>query len=116
MKNDTGFDLAQLALLGEAAECLEDVATFVWDEDRNYVAVNQAACKLLGKPREEILRMKVGAMTVDRAQPLFDDVQHGGVHSGVMDSPFGELHYLTCKTRVAGLPYMVSVCWPSEAT
>ena len=106
-------EVAQLALLGEAAEQLQDVAVFVWDEDRNYVAVNQAACTLLGKKRAEILAMKVGDMTPNRAQPLFDEVLHGGVHAGVMESPAGELHYVTCKTKVAGLPYMVSVCWRS---
>ncbi len=104
------FDVAQLALLGEAVECLQDVAVFVWDEDRTYVAANQAACRLLGKTREEILHMKVGDMTADRALPLFDEVRHGNIHSGVMDSPAGRLHYLTCRTRVAGLPYMISIC------
>ena len=40
-------ELAQLALLGEAVENLQTVsAVFVWDDDRNYVAVNQAACTL----------------------------------------------------------------------
>lgn len=47
------FDVSQLALLGEAVECLDEVAVFVWDEDRNYVAVNQAACRLVGKTRQE---------------------------------------------------------------
>ena len=51
------FDVAQLALLGEAAECLQDVAVFVWDDDRNYVAVNRAACALLGRTREQILHL-----------------------------------------------------------
>jgi len=106
------FEVAQLALLGEAVEHLQDVAVFVWDEDRNYVAANQAACDLLGKKRDEIFRMKVGDMTENRASPLFEEVQHGGpIHTGVMDSPAGRLHYLTCRTRVAGLPYMISVCW-----
>ena len=109
------FDVAQLALLGEAVESLKAVAVFVWDEDRNYVAANQAACELLGKTREEILRMKVGDMTENRASPLFEEVQHGGpIHSGVMDSPAGRLNYLTCRTRVAGLPYMISVCWRAQ--
>lgn len=107
----SAFDVSQLALLGEAAECLEDVAVFVWDEDRTYVAANQAACRLVGKTRDELLKMKVGELTDSRAAPLFDQVQHGGPHSGTMPSPFGELRYLTCRTRVAGLPYMVSVCW-----
>jgi PAS domain-containing protein len=106
------FEVAQLALLGEAVDHLRDVAVFVWDEDRNYVAANQAAGELLGKKRHEILRMKVGDMTPNRASPLFEEVQHGGgIYTGVMDSPAGRLHYLTSRTRVAGLPYMISVCW-----
>jgi len=109
------FEVAQLVLLGEAVERIQDVAFFVWDEDRNYVAANQAACELLGKTRDEILSMKVGDMTENRAAPLFDEVQHGGpIHAGVMESPAGRLHYLTCRTRVAGLPYMISVCWRAE--
>jgi PAS domain-containing protein len=109
------FEVAQLVLLGEAVERIRDVAFFVWDEDRNYVATNQAACELLGKTRDEILGMKVGDMTENRAEPLFDEVQHGGpIHSGVMESPAGRLNYLTCRTRVAGLPYMISICWRAE--
>jgi len=106
------IEVAQLALLGEAVEHVQDVAVFVWDEDRNYVAVNQAACRMLGKRRDELLGMRVGDMTENRASPLFEEVQHGApIHSGVMESPAGRLHYLTCRTRVAGLPYMISVCW-----
>ena len=109
------FEVAQLALLGEAVECLQDASVFVWDEDRNYVATNQAACELLGKTRDEILRMKVGDMTENRASPLFEEVQYGSaIHTGVMESPAGRLNYLTCRTRVAGLPYMISVCWRAE--
>ena len=106
------FEFQQLALLGEAVERVQDVAVFVWDEDRNYVAANQAACDLLGKTRDEILHMRVGDMTENRAEPLFEEVQHGGpIHTGVMESPAGRLNYLTCRTRVAGLPYMISICW-----
>jgi PAS domain-containing protein len=109
------FEFQQLALLGEAVERVQDVAVFVWDEDRNYVAANHAACDLLGKTRDEILRMRVGDMTENRAQPLFEEVQHGApIHTGVMDSPAGRLNYLTCRTRVAGLPYMISVVWRAE--
>lgn len=105
------FDVAQLALLGEAVECLEDVAVFVWDEDRNYVAANQPACELVGKTRAELLGMKVGDLSRDRASPLFEEVQRRGIHTGTIDTPSGEVEFLTCRSKVAGLPYMVSVCW-----
>ena len=105
------FDLTQLALLGEAADCLEDVGVFVWDEDRNYVAVNQAACDLVGRSRAELLRAKVGDLSPSSVDEVFDEVQRRGVHTGTMQAPTGPIHYVTCKTRVAGLPYLVSMCW-----
>ena len=111
-------ELAAVALLGEAANSLEDVAIFVWDEDRNYVAVNEAACTLIGRTRSEILRMHVGDMSPNRASPLFEDVQHGSIHRGSLqinrEDGVVEIDWLTCRTRIAGLPYMVSVCWPKE--
>ncbi|HEY3544176.1 MAG TPA: PAS domain-containing protein [Gaiellaceae bacterium] len=108
------FDVAQLALLGEAADCLQDVAVLVWDEDRNYVAANQAACDLIGRTRTEILSMRVGDLAADHADGVFAEVQKRGIHTGTMDSPSGRIEYVTCRTRVAGLPYMVSVCWRSH--
>jgi PAS domain-containing protein len=114
MNSRDAFDVSQLALLGEAVECLGEVAVFVWDDDRNYVAVNQAGCRLVGKTRQEILQMKVGDLSPDRASPHFEDVQHPGVHAGTLMAPTGEIEYLTCRSRVAGLPYMVSVCWPRK--
>src|SRR5581483_1019784 len=78
MTSDDATRIAQLAILGEAAECLVDVAIFVWDDDRNYVAVNDVAVDLVGRSREEILRMKVGDMTTNRASPLFEEVQRVG--------------------------------------
>jgi PAS domain-containing protein len=111
-------ELAAIALLGEAADCLEDVAIFVWDEDRNYVAVNEAACALIGRTRTQILQMKVGDMSPNRASPLFEEVQHGSVHRGSLqvhrEDGVVDIDWLTCRTRIAGLPYMVSVCWRKD--
>lgn len=113
-------ELAGIALLGEAANYLEDVAIFVWDEDRNYVAVNEGACKLVGRTRSEILRMSVGDMSPNRASPHFEAVQHGAVHRGSSqinrDDGVVEIDWVTCHTRIAGLPYMVSVCWRKESS
>jgi PAS domain-containing protein len=108
----TEIDVTQLALLGEAAECLEGVAVFVWDDDRTYVAANEAACRLVGRSREELLAMHVGDMTPDRASPLFDEVvRHGGPHAGGHRFDGGGRHFGTTQTRIAGLPYWVSICW-----
>src|SRR3954471_14493 len=84
------FDVTQLALLGEATESLREVAVFVWDDDRNYVAVNHEACRLLERTRAEILAMKVGDLHPDRATELFEAVQQRGVHTGTMSTPRGE--------------------------
>lgn len=111
----TELDITQLALLGEAAECLQGVAIFVWDDDRTYVAVNETACRLVGRSRDELLAMRVGDMTPDRASPLFDEVvRHAGPHSGTHRFDGGELHFVTTPTRIAGLPYWVSVCWSAS--
>jgi len=108
----TELDITQLALLGEAADCLEAVAVFVWDDDRTYVAVNDAACELVGRTRDELLGLRVGDLTPDRASALFDEVvRRPGPHSGRHTFDGGELHFVTTATRIAGLPYWVSVCW-----
>jgi PAS domain-containing protein len=107
--------ILQLALLGEAAENLRQVGVFVWDETRTYVAVNDAACELVGRTREELLAMRVGELSPNQASPHFENVQHGPVHTGsheIMrpDGPVA-IDWLTCQTRVGSLPYMVSVVW-----
>jgi PAS domain S-box-containing protein len=112
--------LAQLALLGEAIDCMGEVAIFVWDEDRHYVAANEAAVELTGVPREELLKMKVGDMTPDRAAPYFEQVQQGHLHRGSLEihraDGIVEIDWLTGRTKIAGLPYMVSICWRKDAS
>jgi PAS domain-containing protein len=115
---DRGAALTQLALLGEAIEHMPGVAVFVWDDDRNYVAVNDAACRLTGLRREQLLAMKVGAMTADGGEPHFSRAQGNGHHRGrlAIDGPNGQVdvEWITCHTTVAGLPYLVSICWPAD--
>jgi PAS domain-containing protein len=112
---DGGLGVVQLALLGEAAEGLEGVALFVWNEERRYVAVNDAACELVGRSREEILRMEVGELTPDRATPQFERTQQAPIVTGsqIIRRPDGdvEIDWVTCHSVVANLPYMVSFCW-----
>jgi PAS domain S-box-containing protein len=56
--------LIQSTLLGEAAENVP-LAVFVADEDMNYVAVNPAACELVGYTRKELLTLKVSDVAPD---------------------------------------------------
>jgi len=107
--------LLQQALLGEAVDCLDGVAVFVWNEERRYVAVNQAACDLVGLTREELIGMPVGDLTPDRAAGDVRRVQAGHITSGASsftrrDGERVDLEWTTAHTRVAGLPYMLSVC------
>jgi PAS domain-containing protein len=45
---DDAQHILQRALLGEAMDCAEGTAVFVWNEERKYVAVNEQACRLVG--------------------------------------------------------------------
>ena len=70
--------LIQASLLGEAAEHAP-FAVLVADEEGRYVAVNQAACLMLGYSREELLRL--GMRDVARyaeAAGEFDDLVDAG--------------------------------------
>ena len=49
--------LVQAGLLGEAIDRAPD-AVLVADESMRYLAVNQAACRLLGYTREELLALR----------------------------------------------------------
>jgi PAS domain S-box-containing protein len=107
--------LAQIALLGEAIACAEQVAVFVWDDDRNYVAVNDVACRIVGLTREELLGRRVGFASTDMDAEIADVQRHPTRRgSSSFTSQTGEtvaLEWVTFRTRVAGLPYMASVCW-----
>ena len=106
--------LEQQSLLGEAIDGAESLAVFVWNEERNYVAVNEGACLIVGLPREELIGLSVGEMTDGHAEQQFADIR-AGVTSGTLsftrrDGETVELDWTTLPTRVAGLPYWVSIC------
>jgi len=107
--------LLQRSLLGEAVDLLEATAVFVWNEERRYVAVNEYACRLVGLSREELIGMRVGALSPDGAEPQLAQTRTSPVATGTMsftrrDGEIVDLEWTTLHTRVAGLPYMVSVC------
>jgi PAS domain S-box-containing protein len=107
--------LLHRALLGEASECAA-AAIFVWNEDRHYVAVNDAACELVGLTRAELIGMPVGGMTEAGAARELEQVRSESPARGSSsftrrDGERVDLEWLTMRTRVAGLPNMLSICW-----
>jgi PAS domain S-box-containing protein len=113
--SDDAQRLLQRSLLGEAIELADGVAVFVWNEERHYVAVNEEACRLVGLDREALIGMPVGGLTANNAESERAQVSAGHVTDGTSSftRPDGEvvdLEWTTLHTRVAGLPYMVSIC------
>ena len=106
--------LLQQALLGEALDCAHGVAVFVWNDERNYVAVNEEACRLVGVGRDQLIGVPVGALSTDGAAQQFDEVRSGVTDGSLSftrpDGEVVELDWTTLPTKVAGLPYWVSIC------
>jgi PAS domain S-box-containing protein len=106
--------LIQASLLGEAAEHAP-FAVLVADEEGRYVAVNQAACLMLGYSREELLRL--GMRDVARyaeAAGEFDDLVDAGSKLGVSDLTRKDgstvrFSYVAGATIVAGMSVYVAV-------
>ncbi len=108
--------LVHLVLLGEAVDGVDGAAVFVWNDERRYVAVNEEACRLVGLPRRDLVGMPVGALTDDGAAPLIEQVRRAKILRGSSrvdrrDGTSVEIDWMTFRTRVAQMPYMVSVCW-----
>ena|SRR5881227_1765421 len=106
--------LIQTSLLGEAIEHAP-VAVFVADEHGNYVAVNQAACALLGYDRRELLEMNVSDVArYGAAKDEWTEMQRDGAHVGASqltrkDGTVVDFAYSAAATTVAGMPVFVSV-------
>ena len=110
--------LVHEALLGEAAASAR-VAIFLNDDTLTYVAVNDAACELVGCSREELLRLHVDDV-VERPAPALADaareVADGRVRSGASsirrrDGSSQPVQYVSIPASVAGLPYALTVVW-----
>jgi PAS domain S-box-containing protein len=110
--------LVQEALLGEAAESAR-AAVFVCDETLRYVAVNAEACRLAGRERDELLRLRVDDLVLRPPAQLLGAAQRvadGQVRGGTSTLRRGDgstlpVQYVSVPTTVAGLPYVLSVVW-----
>lgn len=110
--------LVQETLLGEAVDHV-GAAVLVSDDSLRFVAVNDAACRLTGRERDELLRLRVDelleqpwAQLVGAAQRVADgDIQSGATVLRRGDGSTLRVRYVSLPTTVVGLPYVLSVVW-----
>jgi PAS domain S-box-containing protein len=120
--DDHTTQILHQTLLGDAWDHADE-AVVVFDEDRNYLAFNEAYCDLLGYRRDEIIAMGVGgSLAADRqSHETFDAIVQRGLNrigrANVRrgDGTPVEVCYRIISTTVAGLPYFVGIVWRAEA-
>ncbi len=106
--------LIQASLLGEAAEHAP-FAVFVADEDGRYVAVNLAACLLLGYTRDELLALGIKEIArYEAAADEYEEIKEAGTGLGVSeltrkDGSTVRFSYVAGATVVAGMGVYVAV-------
>ena len=106
--------LVHETLLGEALNHSSMLA-FAADDDMRYVAVNDAACQLLGYSRSEILQLRVSDIASEVSAPTeFAEMVATGSRSGAakLRTKAGEMLqfvYVATETRVSGIPFYLAV-------
>jgi PAS domain S-box-containing protein len=111
--------LVQAGLLGEAIDRAPD-AVFVADESMRYLAVNQAACSLLGYTREELLELRTTDIaTYPEATQEYDEMMTLRSRSGTAtlrrkDGEHIAAEYRAHETQLAGMTVYVAIVWPVE--
>jgi len=107
----------QRALLGEALDTA-GFAAFVFEEDENYVAVNDAACELTGYTREELLALPLRELSANPARTVRNlrRVSSGRRRGGSAklrrkDGTVIDVHYRATRTSIAGMPFLMAFYW-----
>jgi PAS domain S-box-containing protein len=104
----------QLGLLGEAIDDGPQVV-FVADEEMRYIAVNQAACSLLGYTREELLGLSVTDVAAyEEARGEYGEMLASGARIGRSllrhkDGSTVAFEYRATTTTVAGMTVYIAV-------
>ena len=117
-QSNLGHDDIQARLIAEAL-LAADVGFIVWDEDRRYIAANDAACRMLGTTRDDLLGRTVGEQTAGGEAVVDEAVRVQRLTGTLTAQRFDgsgpvELNYATFLTRTAGMPFMASVIWPAD--
>ena len=88
---------------------------FVADENMQYAAVNETACKTLGYTREELLHLRVTDVAVGPDAPAeYQQMLKAGMRAGTTlikakDATLLPFTYRASQVRVAHLPYFLSI-------
>ena len=122
MEGRNAEDLLQASLLGDAVDAAP-IAVYVGDDDFRYLAVNRAACDLLGYTREELMRLRVHDILTsprERLEEEFERFQRtraarGDTELRRKDGTTVPVRHVTMETRLGGMPVFVSFVSPREA-
>src|SRR4051812_49806459 len=109
-------DLLQASLRGDAVDAAP-IAIYVGDDDFRYLAVNRAACELLGYTRDELIRLRLGDVVTssdDRLRDAYRRFQQkrtppGGKGPRPQDGTTAAGGYTAVGTRRGGGPGFFSV-------
>ena len=93
------------------------VGFLVWDENRRYIAANDAACEILGTSLEKLLGQEVGGHTTEGAAAIDEALTRGFASGAAIVERFDgrgpvEVFYATFTTKTAGMPFMATVIAP----
>jgi PAS domain S-box-containing protein len=111
--------LVQAGLLGEAIDRAPD-AVLVADESMRYLAVNQAACRLLGYTREELLKMRMtDVATHPGVAEEYDEMMAHRSKTGTTvlrhkDGTEIAAAYRAHETKLAGMTVYVAILWRDD--
>ena len=111
--------LVQAGLLGEAIDRAPD-AVLVADESMRYLAVNQAACRLLGYTREELLALRMTDVAhYPDAADEYDEMMSHRTRTGTAvlrrkDGTELAASYRAHETKLAGMTVYVAILWPED--
>ena len=95
-----------------------DVGVVVFGDDRRFITMNDAYCRLTGYSRDEVVELRAGHdLGADDASREQYDVAIGGRrHLGegrltCKDGSVVGVQFLTIRSRVARLPYWIALVW-----
>ena len=122
MSKSSVTNILHQALLGDAWDHAA-VPIVVFDDGRNFVAMNEAFCAFTGYSRDEIVKLRAGQSLAGDEGTLsaFDSIVResagSGFGSGRMRRKNGEILevvWLTIQAEIARMPYFIGMVWRAE--